>query len=141
MSPRRPRRGASAIEFALVIPVLMTIFGAILELSLYLGMMHRVSRIARDSARVGSVILEGPSPTGDDIVAAAETHAWLALDAAGVDCRGDCTVAATWELDDDSGYMLVDVVVDAPHRGLTGLMPALVDSGVAAHFAMLTQQQ
>lgn len=140
-SPRARRRGASAIEFALVLPVLMTVFGAIVEISLYVSAMHRVSRIARDAARVGSVIIEGPEPTGDLIIEAAEDHAWLALEAGAMDCRGSCQVEAQWELDDESGLMVVEVFVLAEHRGLTGFMPLLASEDVGSRFVMLSQQQ
>lgn len=141
LSHHRARRGASALEFALVLPVLMTVFGAIVEISLYVSTMHRVSRIARDAARVGSVIIEGPDPTGDLIMEAAEDHAWLALEAGGVRCSNGCTVDVDWELDDESGFMVVDVAVRVEHRGVTGFMPLLKDVGVGSRFVMLSQQQ
>ncbi len=141
ISPRRQRRGASAIEFGLVLPLLISVFGAIIELSRFISTTHRVSRIARDSARVGSVILEGADPTGDVLTAAAESHAWLAFDASGLACSGGCVVNATWLEDDDSGFMVVRVDLTYPYVGLTGLMPGLGGAGVQSSFTMLTQQQ
>jgi hypothetical protein len=146
MSPpllRRPagQRGAAAIEFALVIPVLIGLFCAIVDLASYISAQHRVSRIARDSARVGSVIIEGPAATGDVLREAAEDHAWLSLGASGLQCDGGCVVESAWEADDESGYMMLTMTVVVPFRPLTGFLPSLTTAGVRSTFVMLTQQQ
>jgi hypothetical protein len=138
---RARRRGAAAVEFALVLPVLMLVFGAIIELSLFISTYHRVTRVARDAARVGSVVIEGPDADGTDIRAAAEDHAVLALEGAGLDCEGGCDIATTWDLDEDSGYFFLIVDVHYPFFGLTGVMPELAERGINARFAMVTQQQ
>lgn len=137
----RARRGSAAIEFGLVLPVLLAVFGAVIELSLYISTLHRVSRVARDSARVGSVIIEGPSPTGIDIKAAAESHALLALDGAGLPCDAGCTVTTDWDLDANGDWYFITVDVTYPYKGMTGFMPLLVNRGVQSRFAMVTQQQ
>lgn len=138
---RRRRRGAALIEFALVLPVLILVFGAIIELSLFISTYHRVTRVARDAARVGSVVIEGDEGEGDLIEATALAHAELALDGAGLPCDGGCEVDTTWELDGDSGYFFIIVDVHYPYSGLTNIMPVLVERGINARFAMVTQQQ
>lgn len=135
------RRGAAALEAALVLPVLLLLFAGILDLSNYISTYHRVNRVARDAARVGSVTIEGDEPTGDDIRQAAEEHAELALDAAGLACVTGCTIDTEWEVDADSGYAFVVVGIEYPYPGLTGLIPLLTDIGIATQFAMVTQQQ
>ena len=142
-SPRRVhgRKGAAALEAALVLPVLLLLFAGILDLSNYISTYHRINRVARDAARVGSVVIEGDEPTGDDICEAAESHAELALDAAGLACAAGCTIDTEWEVDAGSGYAFVVVGVEYPYDGLTGLIPLLTDIGITTQFAMVTQQQ
>lgn len=141
MRSSRFRRGASAIEFALVLPVLITLFGAVVELSLYVSTFHRVTRAARDAARVGSIVIEGPNADGTEIVDTAEQHASFVLEEAGYDCSGGCTVEATWLLDEDENYYYITVNIVYPYEPLTGLIPILEANGVRAQFTMMTQQQ
>ena len=137
----RARRGAAALEFGLILPVLIGVFGSIIELSLYISTVHRVNRVARDAARVGSTIIEGDDPTGELIEEAAGAHALLALDAADLECTGGCAVEVLWELDEDSGYYFISVAIVYPYAGVMGILPQLQDSGVNSAFAMVTQQQ
>mgnify|MGYP006413645515 CR=1 FL=1 len=138
---RAPRRGAALIEFALVLPVIVLVFGAIIELSLFISTYHRVTRVARDAARVGSVVIEGDQGEGDIIEAAALEHAETALAGAGLDCEGGCEVETEWALDGDSGYFFITVDVHYPYTGITNVMPALAERGINARFAMVSQQQ
>ena len=137
------RRGASAIEFALILPVFIAIFGAIIELSNYVSMFHRVTRAARDAARIGSTVIEGVDPDGTEIIAEANTHAAFVLDEAGYPCDTavGCSVDSIWEQDADDGFYYLTVTIDYPYSGLTGIMPALTDRGLVASFTMMTQQQ
>lgn len=138
---RHAERGAAALEAALVLPVLLLLFAGILDLSNYISTYHRVNRVARDAARVGSVTIEGDEPTGELIKSEAEAHANLALDAAGLPCDGGCNIETEWEVDANSQYAFVTVAIEYPYPGLTGLIPLLTDIGIATHFAMVTQQQ
>jgi Flp pilus assembly protein TadG len=47
----RDRRGASAIEFAIVLPVFLLIVLGILTYGIYLGSVHSVEQLAADAAR------------------------------------------------------------------------------------------
>ena len=138
---RPGRRGAAALEFGLILPVLIAVFGSIIELSLYISTMHRVNRVARDAARVGSTVIEGDDPTGELIEEAADGHALLALDAADLACTGGCQVEVVWELDADSGYYFINVEIVYPYSGVMGVLPMLQDRGVTSSFAMVTPQQ
>lgn len=135
------RRGAAALEFALVLPVLILLFGGIIELSLFISTFHRVNRVARDAARVGSIVIEGDEPDGSLIIEAAEEHANLALDAAELPCTGGCEVEASWELDEDSGYYFIQVEVTYPYAGITNILPELMEDGIRSQFSMVSQQQ
>lgn len=47
----RDRRGASALEFAIVVPVFLLIVLGILTYGIYLGSVHSVEQLAADAAR------------------------------------------------------------------------------------------
>ena len=134
----RRKRGAAAVEFALTLPFLLMVVMGIIELSLLMHRAHMVTRVARDACRIGSGVIEGVDPTGDDIEAAAIDHAEFALETLGVDCGSGCEVDAEWYEDD--GWMLLRVHVDVPYEPFTGLMPMLPES-THCGFVMLTQQQ
>ncbi len=139
MIPRHlSRHGASAVEFALTLPILLLVVMGIVELSLLMHRSYTVTRVARDSCRVGSGVLEGVEPTGDLIETSAEEHATFALEAADIDCGAGCDVEATWYEAD--GWMMLWVDVDVPYDPFTGMLPMLPDT-THGGFVMLTQQQ
>ncbi len=143
---RSDRRGASAVEFALSLPILITVLMGVIALSSYISQLHAVTRAARDGARVGSVTLEGIDATGDDIEHAAELQARAVLDSTGYICGGDpddtsddnsdCVVTASWYYDDPFYY--VTVWVSYPLEA--GDYPGFPDN-VTAQFTMMAQQQ
>ncbi len=135
---RAPRRAAAAVEFALTLPFLLLVVMGIIELSLLMHRAHQITRVARDACRIGSGVLEGVEPTGDDIEAAAIDHASFALETLGVDCGSGCDVDATWY--EEEGWMLLRVEVDVPYEPFTGLLPFLPET-THCGFVMLTQQQ
>ncbi len=136
----RARRGNAAIEFALLLPVVIVMFGSIIDLSLFLTRAHIVQRAARDAARVGSATLEGgTSATGDDIEAAATAQATEALLQAGIPCEDGCTITSEWQ--DIEGVMVITVNVNYPFYPLTSVLSSALPSNVEAEFTMMTQQQ
>ncbi len=139
MRRRNGRRGVVAVEAALVLPAILVVLMAIIDLSMFMQRWRIVQRAARDGCRVGSVTIEGADATGDEIEAAAIEQAETMLSAAGMPCAGDCTVEADWELADD-GYHYLTVTVSWPWSSWTGFFPRL-GSEVTGRFTMLTQQQ
>lgn len=137
-SHRTARRGVAAIEFALTLPFMLLILMGIVELSLLQSRMYVISRAARDACRIGSGVLEGPDPDGDDIKAAAIAHAQEVLANASVDCGGGCDVSAVWY--DEGGWMMLKVQVGVPYTPYTGLLP-MIPNITRGEFTMLTQQQ
>ena len=128
----------AALEFALTMPILLLVLVGIVELSLLMHRVNVVSRVARDASRVGSMVIEGMNPTGDQTEAAAIAHARFALQAAGVDCTGGCEVQAEWfELEE---WHLLRVAIDAPYDPVMGAFPLVPDS-VHGAFVSMTQQQ
>ena len=133
------RRGNAAVEFALTLVVLLAVLLGIVELSLLMSRTYKVSRAARDACRIGSGVIEGVNPTGDQIEQAAEEHAAFVLDAAGIDCGGACSITGDWYENPD-GWMVLRVRVDVPYEAFTGLLPMLPPY-TRGEFTMLTQQQ
>lgn len=132
------RRGAAALEFALCLPAFVLVMAAIIDLSTYLSVVQIASRAARDGARVGSTVIEGDSPTGDEIEAAAVEQAVLLLDESGHLCAAGCDVTANWIDIEGVDYVRVDITY--PYEPLVGLSTFLSDS-VTTQFTMMTQQQ
>ncbi len=141
MSPtvRKTRRGNAAIEFALLLPVVITLFGSIIDLSLYVTRAHVIQRVARDAARVGSATLESTTVhTGAGIKAAAIAEATTSLSTAGIACGAGCTVTAEWRT--ISGTKVIFVSVKYPFTAIMGIIPALPNQ-IRADFTMMTQEQ
>lgn len=133
-----PRRGASAIEFAVSLPVVVIVAAGITDLSLYLSAVHNIERACRDAARVGAATIDGTEPMGDDIEAAALEHVRTVLTAVNLD-PALATATANWRQEPD-GYCYLTVNVDYPFDAPVGLFPS-VNDGVQANFTMMTLQQ
>lgn len=135
---RRARRGTSAIEFALVLPVLLTVILGTIEFSWFISTRYDVQRAAREGTRVGATVLVRPEETAEIITDAAEIRARQVLEASGRPCEGGCLTAG--ELFMHEGYQHLRLRVIYPHRPLFPGMN-LVQTQVGASFVMLTQQQ
>jgi Flp pilus assembly protein TadG len=131
------RRGSAAVEFALVLPVLLLLFGAIVDFSLYVSTCHVVSRAARDGARVGAATPD-PSGAGTELRAAAIAQAQSTMTEMGHPCSGGCTVNAEWTNTD--GYWWLSVEIEYDWTPPVGVVPGLQD-GITQRFVMMTQQQ
>ncbi len=106
------RRGAHAIEMALILPVMMMLITGIIEISWFMLARTAVRDVAQRSARAGSIV------TSTDAVEAA------VLDQSEV-------VIAAYHLEETSVVTNVEagpppvvvVTVDMPYAGLTGMLP------------------
>jgi len=136
---RRTRGASAAIEFALLLPVVISLFGSIIDISLFVTRAHVIQRVARDAARVGSATLEaGTSHTGIGITTASTAQATSALLQAGLPCTAGCTVTSEWRT--ISGTRVIFVSVRYPYNALMGILP-LLPPEIRADFTMMTQQQ
>lgn len=127
------RRGSSAIEFALVLPVIVVIMAGILEYGWYLFQLSSVVHAVRDGTRIGVTVPveDGPEDT-------ATAHARNVLEGLGVPCAdGSCVVEATLVPAGDVTVMRLDI--SAPYEPVIGLLPH--PTQLRAHFTMMMQEQ
>lgn len=118
--PLRDSSGASAIEFALVAPVLIVLAVGILVYGLYFGTAHSVQQLAADAARASVAGLSDTERTS-----IAQTH--VATNAASYPLIApDKITVAAGPLDADANQFEVTVEYDAselPIFGLDQLVP------------------
>ncbi len=100
---RRHERGASAVEFALILPVLILLVGAVIDFGFVFSQQITFNNAARDAARAGVVTnLAGNGLSCETIISQARDSAVVgAIGARKVDvavsvagANGACTVAA-----------------------------------------------
>lgn len=131
------RRGTAATEFALTLPLGLTILAAAIDGGMYMVETSVASRAARDGARVGSMTLESVPVTGDVIEGAAKDAAQASLNAAGV--GADAVVTASW-FQDDAKVSWIEVKVELEHISFFGDMTPF-GSTIRHSFYMVTQEQ
>lgn len=100
---RRPERGAAAVEFALVLPVLFLIIGAIIDFGFIFAQQIAFNTSARDAARAGVLpSVAGAKQTCAQVAARARTAASsgavgapaLNIKVVVTGAAGTCTLAA-----------------------------------------------
>ena len=130
MSPlrsNRARRGSSAIEAAMVMPILLTLFGGTVDSAMYLYQRSVVADAAQAGARKGAVA-EDVDAISADATAAAQAR----LAEGGVPLTGS-TVTATKST---GSTTMITVVVTAPFSSFTNLlpMPSSLSATATSHF-------
>jgi len=114
----RWRRGAQAVEFALLAPVLVAVTGGVVDYSWYFSERQTVLAAARDGARAGAIV---DSEFGTSPCAVAEAQATQALSTAGLS-SGSATVRAT-TVPLAGGDTAIQVEVELTFQPLMGLIP------------------
>lgn len=71
---QKKQKGVAAVEFAIILPVLLLILFGIVELSLALYDKAVITNASREAARFG-IVLRSPKPTEDEIIAVAQNYA------------------------------------------------------------------
>ena len=132
------RRGASAIEFALCMPFVVTLLGGMVDGGIHIATMHAVSRAARDGARVGSTTVESFPATGNAILAAAKSSADASMVAAGFGGTNYKSVV-TWK-SDTTGLYWVRVTVTGKTTPFFGTLTPF-RGNLTQSFTMVTQEQ
>lgn len=120
---RRDERGAAAVEFALILPLLMVLVFGIINYGDMLSVRQSVSQAASEGARAAAV-----DPGSDTVKKAAAMKAVeQALDAQGQKCSsGGCTVdiaACAGETDKKCATVKVKIDYDAVIPGFGLVLP------------------
>lgn len=111
----KPRRGSAALEFALCLPVLVTLVTALCDYGWYLGRKLEILDATRDAVRVGVSGASSPIP-------ATTARLATALEWVGVP-RGTAVVTATTRVDTTLDATLLTVTVSVPFTPPFGLVP------------------
>jgi Flp pilus assembly protein TadG len=115
--PNRQRdRGAAAVEFALVLPILLLFLMGTIEWGWFFFTHQRVVNAAREGARAGTLLPPPPLSTNAQVAAAAEAAAGDYLEAVGLIDQG---VAADSAYGMPDGSQAVRVVITYPYQSLT----------------------
>lgn len=117
---RLPRRGASAVEFALTLPIVMLIISAVLDYGWFLAQDANVLHAVREGARVGVAV-----PLDDGPDTAAINHTTQILEVMGIGCGSGCEVTATIGTTATLDVMTVRAVI--PYDPLLGIVPVPVE--------------
>ncbi len=129
------RRGASATEFALTLPVLMLITSAIVDYGWYLGQSTNVMNAAREGLRVG---VQVPFDGGPD--AEAEQWAETLLQGYGIGCGATVTCTITGTVTTVESYDALMLSVAVPFSPLVGMVPIPETLHVELTMALEDQQ-
>jgi Flp pilus assembly protein TadG len=112
----RRDRGAAAVEFALVLPILLLFVMGTIEWGWFFFTHQRVVNAAREGARAGTLLPPPPSSTASQVQAAAVTAAGDYLTAVGLTNTG-VTADPAYAMSD--GSQAVRVVITYPYTSLT----------------------
>ena len=132
----KTRRGASALEFALTLPVVMVVLAGILEYGWYLFQLSNVVHALRDGTRIGVTV---PLTEATPPATRAEQHARDVMNGLGVPCEdgAGCTVTAIIRPSDDFDVLQLRIEVD--YVPIVGLLPS--PSRLQGSFTMMMQEQ
>lgn len=115
----RSRRGSNAVEFALILPILITLLAGIVEWGWTLNQQMMVVQAAREGARAGV-----STPRDDDPETAAQARVVQSLNDMGLNGgAATVTVSIVGAYPDE----LLQVNLALPHQPIIGLVPIPVD--------------
>jgi Flp pilus assembly protein TadG len=116
--PRRSDRGVAAVEFALLLPILLVLTLGAIDWGYFLYVKQRVVNAAREGARAGTLV----DPSSDnDPLAAAEAAAGAYLAGVGLTAQG-----VDADFDYPGGTKAVKVTITYPAGSLSGYLSSFV---------------
>ncbi len=134
--PSPARRGAAAVEFALMLPVVMLIASAVLDYSWYLHRSADVLTATRDGTRFGATVEQT-----DDPVTSATDRATTSLTDMGFDCAGASGCDIDAELDEVGGRAVLRVTLRVDYTPVIGLVPTPDDMSATLVMALEDQTE
>lgn len=129
---RTHRRGADAIEFALVLPVLFGLMGAIMDYGWYFHRQLALVGIVRDATRAAATAPLDPNLTPEQV---AEEKVLLRLDDYGYSGQVAINVATYGQ----APAKRLEVAVALPHQSLVGF--GLVPHKLVSVYSMRLEDQ
>lgn len=129
----RRRRGGAAIEFALVLPVLLALIFGIIEYGWIFFQQANILSAAREGARLGVTVAQDASPNPG---ATAVTRVQSVLATYGIDAAS-ATITATQSGAAPQETLTVQIAV--PYTPLIGLVPT--PANLSAQMTMLLELQ
>ncbi|MFT5686225.1 MAG: Flp pilus assembly protein TadG [Myxococcota bacterium] len=136
---RRQRRGSTAIEFALTLPIPILLLGAVLEYGSFISQREAVAGVVRDASRLAAAVPqddESNVPTSD-IQTTAIKKATALLTTYGVRCESLCRFET---LIDTSGTLTtLTLSANIDYQPLFPLIPS-PDVVVISHTVALEDQ-
>jgi Flp pilus assembly protein TadG len=131
----RTRQGASAVEFALTLPVLTTLFAAVMEYGWMFWQQQAILNAVRDGVRVGVATSQA-----DDPETVAEGRAETSVEGFGLACDGTTDCVTTGTMTDVDGYDYLNLEMRYAYTPLTGgLLP--VPDFIVARMVMCMEDQ
>jgi Flp pilus assembly protein TadG len=130
---RDGQRGAAAVEFALVLPILLTLTMGAIDWGYYFFVDQMVTNAAREGARAGSVV--DPAKSWATAQAAAEGAANAYL----VKCQLTGTASVVASPDNIGGTPAVSVTIQYPAGSLSGLLKGLIPTNAIGRAVMRWQ--
>jgi Flp pilus assembly protein TadG len=141
--PRNPERGAAAVEFALVLPLFLTVLMGTVDYGYYFFSDQIVTNAAREGARAGTLLAPGGSPPTAGAqslataAAVAAASAYLANNTLG--CPGGGTACITATYTTAAGTPAINVVIQYDSVSLTGFTAIILPAHVYARSLMRWQ--
>jgi hypothetical protein len=98
MSRPSPKRGASAIEFAIWLPILLMFISAVVDWGMYMTTRVTVARAVMEGTRFGAAVFEPTTvPAGSQIVPRARARTTNLIQNMGVSCAPPgCNIQVTY---------------------------------------------
>ena len=134
VSHRDGQRGAAAVEFAIVLPLLLTLTLGAIDWGWYFYVDQLVTNAAREGARAGTLISPPPTSTTSEAEGAAEEASLAYLNRVSLSETG---VSATHTTVD--GTDAISVTITYPVGSVTGFLSALMPANAVATAVMRWQ--
>lgn len=131
---RATQRGAAAIEFALVLPLFLTLVLGAIDWGWYFFIDQLVTNASREAARAGTMVPPRPTSTAGQAETAAENAGLAFLQRVRLNRTG---VVATYTTVD--GTDAIEVTVTYPVGSLTGFLRTFIPANARATSVMRWQ--
>jgi Flp pilus assembly protein TadG len=130
MQRRNRERGAAAVEFALVLPILLTLTLGAIDFGWFFYIDQLVTNAAREGARAGTLVAPTAAAATAENAAQTAAESYLtkvSLSATGVEASLDTSVAGTQG---------IKVVISYPVGSLTGFFSTVMPANAVGRAVM-----